>query len=525
MDLLLAALVVVPLGAALALTLRVTRGRAATVTPAGAAATLGLAAVLAVGVALDGPVTGGTGPVRFRFDALSLLLTGVAGIVALTVGTYAGRHLIDSPRPWAFHRAAALLLAGSVVLATADRLPLAVGGWLLATTAVLGLLATRGDVSGRAASRRAARALVPADLALVGATATTVALVGDPALSRLGPAAADLADTTLSVGPVGVPAVEVVVALLAVGALARAAQLPALGWLTGSLAAPTPVSALLHAGAVNAGGFLLVRTGAFVDLAPVATVGLLLVAGATVLVAAGSAAVRPDVKGALAASTSAQMGFMLVAVAVGAPVAAMTHLVGHGLYKASRFLGAGDAVTAMVSDRRHPAAATPWAPTARVALSLAVPVAVLGPLWVLFGLSVLPTAEAWVVGAAALAAAAQATWTWTGQRPTRAAGPAGAALLVLVGGGWYLALAAGLGPVLDPLVTHGAPGALAPAGLAFLFGALALGRYLLGHTRTGPWLVGRLAGVGRAPRPVRAGALGRPPAVATRPEPALGGAW
>ena len=126
-------------------------------------------------------------------------------------------------------------------------------------------------------------------------------------------------------------------------ALSRSAQIPFHRWLPATLAAPTPVSALLHAGVVNAGGILLVR------LAPLASSelarGLTILAGVvTWSYGAVIMLVKPDIKGALAHSTMAQMGFMILTCGLGLWAAAVFHLVAHGFYKATLFLSSGSAI-------------------------------------------------------------------------------------------------------------------------------------------------------------------------------------
>ena len=139
------------------------------------------------------------------------------------------------------------------------------------------------------------------------------------------------------------PLVPVLGVLVVLAALSRSAQVPFHRWLPATLAAPTPVSALLHAGVVNAGGILIIR------MAPLATDdlarALTIVAGAaTMAYGAAVMIVKPDVKGALAHSTTAQMGFMILTCGLGLWAAAVIHLVAHGFYKATLFLSSGSAV-------------------------------------------------------------------------------------------------------------------------------------------------------------------------------------
>ena len=132
--------------------------------------------------------------------------------------------------------------------------------------------------------------------------------------------------------------------LIVMSALLKCAQLPVHGWLIQVMEAPTPVSALLHAGIVNLGGFLLIRLSPLVSDVPGAQTLLVVVGSITAAVAALVMMTRISVKVMLAWSTCAQMGFMLMQCGLGAYDLALLHLVAHSLYKAHAFLAAGGAV-------------------------------------------------------------------------------------------------------------------------------------------------------------------------------------
>ena len=139
-------------------------------------------------------------------------------------------------------------------------------------------------------------------------------------------------------------ALQAAVFLIVISALLKCAQLPVHGWLIQVMEAPTPVSALLHAGIVNLGGFLLIRLSPLVaDVAGAQTL-LVVVGSVTAAVAALVMMTRISVKVMLAWSTCAQMGFMLMQCGLGAYELALLHLVAHSLYKAHAFLAAGGAV-------------------------------------------------------------------------------------------------------------------------------------------------------------------------------------
>ena len=146
-------------------------------------------------------------------------------------------------------------------------------------------------------------------------------------------------------------AAGIVALLLLVGATARCALPPFSGWLLSSMTAPTPVSALMHAGLVNAGGFLLLRFAPVLEAAPAVRYTAVTLGLFAALWGIGVMAVRPDIKRSLAGSTVSQMGFMIMSCGLGAYAAALWHLVAHGMFKAWLFLNAGSAI-GMQTDRR-----------------------------------------------------------------------------------------------------------------------------------------------------------------------------
>lgn len=140
------------------------------------------------------------------------------------------------------------------------------------------------------------------------------------------------------------PLVETVGILLVLSAFAKSAQVPFHIWLPYTMAGPTPVSALMHAGIVNAGGFLINR---FAPLYSQAEYGLHLAFWVGLLTAIlGSALMlmQTDIKKALGYSTVGQMGYMIMECGVGAFALAIYHLIAHGIFKATLFMGSGNVI-------------------------------------------------------------------------------------------------------------------------------------------------------------------------------------
>ena len=150
---------------------------------------------------------------------------------------------------------------------------------------------------------------------------------------------------TLSILPgMEVSATTVVTFLFFIGAMGKSAQCPLHLWLPGSLFAPTPVHALLHAGIINAGGFLINRLAPLLGLSS-ATLHIAFIVGTvTAVLGATMMLVQNDIKKTLGFSTIGQMGYMIMECGLGAFSLAVFHLIAHGLFKATVFLNCGNVI-------------------------------------------------------------------------------------------------------------------------------------------------------------------------------------
>jgi NADH-quinone oxidoreductase subunit L len=164
----------------------------------------------------------------------------------------------------------------------------------------------------------------------------------------LGTLEMDRINAAFAGGQAGMLQASVVGALLFVGASGKSAQIPLHVWLPDAMAGPTPVSALIHAATmVTAGVYLVARMSGLYLHAPEASALIACVGVATAFFAATVALVQTDIKKVLAYSTVSQLGFMFVALGVGAYGVAVFHLVTHAFFKACLFLGAGSVIHAL----------------------------------------------------------------------------------------------------------------------------------------------------------------------------------
>ena len=301
----------------------------------GAAIGKGLALTLWGGLAVGAVYLTAAPAESPRPPAVAAVIGLLTLFVAAIVTTFSLRYMRADRMPQRFFVTTGLLVASVLLFVGARDLVSLALGWCASGVLLARLIGH--DLhwrEARQASRRALGAFVLGDTALLGA------------LAVLGLAAGTLRiDAVLAAVPGLPPQVTLAAAgLLLIAAAARCALPPFSGWLLSSMTAPTPVSALMHAGLVNAGGFLLIRFAPLLEAAPAvraAAIGVGLIAA---LYGLGVMRVRPDVKRSLAGSTVSQMGFMIMSCGLGAYAAALWHIVAHGLFKAWLFLGSGSSI-------------------------------------------------------------------------------------------------------------------------------------------------------------------------------------
>ena len=272
-----------------------------------------------------------------HYNSLAGLMLMLVSFVGWNVSQFAVRYLDGEPHQGRFFRYLAITIGAVSLFVVAGNLWILLLALLVTSLSLHPLLLHYPD---RPAARSAAwtKFVVSrmGDFALLAATVIAVRTWGVTNL----PALFDVVES----GSASSSALTSMAWLIVLAAVAKSAQFPLHGWLPETLETPTPVSALMHAGIVNAGGYLLIRLSPIVITAPWALATLAAIGSITLLIAGISMMVQPSVKRSLAYSTVAQMGFMMVQCGFGAFSAAMLHIVAHSLYKAHAFLRSGSVV-------------------------------------------------------------------------------------------------------------------------------------------------------------------------------------
>ena len=400
---------------------------------------------------------------------LGVTLTGawiavLAQLLGTAIGFFSSRYLQGEPGQPRYIAALGGVLAAVHLLLLADHWLVLIAAWAAVGVALRHLLCFYADrpFALLAAHKKRVADRV-ADVLLIVAAALAWNEVGSGSLSELW--------RHLQAGSPSL-ALQTSALCLALAVVLRTALLPVHGWLIQVMEAPTPVSALLHAGVINLGGFVLVRFAPLLEAASVAR-WLLVGAGLVTAVLAGLVMLtRISIKVRLAWSTVAQMGFMVMECGLGLYTLALLHLMGHSLYKAHAFLAASGAVEE-TRLREMRGMALPSLTSVLVAPVVAMALTA--------GVVMLPAAVApaavwpwWWIAVLALAWA-PLLWLPSKRRPDAP----GAAPNVLAGAAMVAAL------VLAALVGHAAPfgvndaphataGLVALVGMAVLYLCLAL---------------------------------------------------
>jgi NAD(P)H-quinone oxidoreductase subunit 5 len=299
-----------------------------------------------------------------RMDAVSLPMIALVSFIGWIVLRYARTYLAEEPGRAGFTGWLAITLSSVLLFAGAGNLVQLVAAVIATSLGINRLLLFYPQ---RAAAQRAARKH------FITARLADVALIAGAGLLAYAYGTTDVA-TILDAARMGEggAAAPIAALCLALAAIIISAQFPLHGWLSEVMEAPTPVSALLHAGVINAGGLLLIRFADVMLLSPAVLAGLVMVGGFTALFGGLVMLTQPAVKTSLAWSTVAQMGFMIMQCGLALFPLALLHILAHSLYKAHSFLASGGAVEQIAAFKRPGPVAVPDAKAVALAFLAAL---------------------------------------------------------------------------------------------------------------------------------------------------------
>ena len=293
--------------------------------------------VASLGVLAAGLATGASWgvPGVVVVDGLTAVMWATVTFFSGIVHSYSRRYMAGSRTVDRFFGRVFAFTLTVMILVAADSLLMFWGAWVAMGLVMADLIGhVEGWPQARAAADLARRYFLAGSAVLAVALGTLWWATGAAAVSAV-PAAVETAPSAV---------VVVVAGGLLLAAMIQSALIPFHTWLLSSMTAPTPASALMHAGFVNAGGLLLVRFAPVVTADAGVMLAIVLVGAASAILGKLLKTVQTDVKSKLGCSTVGQMSFMIVQAGLGFFGAAVTHLILHGFYKAYQFLNSGGGV-------------------------------------------------------------------------------------------------------------------------------------------------------------------------------------
>jgi NAD(P)H-quinone oxidoreductase subunit 5 len=287
------------------------------------------------------PVIGiGDVGISLRLDALSTAMFCLVTFLGTLLIQFSRNYLDGDPRQKVFLGRLYMTIASVLLLVLSGNLWQLALMWIGTSLALHQLLIFYPERPRaiRAARKKFIIARV-SDICLIGAAVLIAQAFGTTDLGMIHAAAsAALVDGNAPI------AVSIAAILIVFAASLKSAMFPFHGWLLEVMETPTPVSALLHAGLLNAGIFLVVRFGELVFLSTLALILLIVIGGFTAIFASSVMITQSSVKVSLAYSSTAHMGFMLMLCGFGAHPVAIIHLIAHSFYKAHAFLSSGSVI-------------------------------------------------------------------------------------------------------------------------------------------------------------------------------------
>ena len=272
-----------------------------------------------------------------RLDTLSITMLTMISLLGFIILKFSSNYLDGDTRKDIFMARLATTIASVELLVVSGNLGQLLVCWVLTSVCLHYLLVFyRTRPQAIAAARKKFIVARLGDVSLLTATALIYMNLGTGDLTKI-------FDEVQSVGFLN-SQLTIATIFLVIAAVLKSAQFPTHGWLIEVVETPTPVSALLHAGLLNAGPFLIVRMGFLMNESSVASLMLIIIGGFTAMFASVVFLTQPTVKVSLGYSSVAHMGFSLLVCGFGVYSAAILHLVAHSFYKGHSFLSSGSAI-------------------------------------------------------------------------------------------------------------------------------------------------------------------------------------
>lgn len=277
------------------------------------------------------------------WDRLAIIMMTLVVFIGLCIGSFATRYMRGDIKYRAFFTQLILLIVSVCIMVSTDNLFIFLIAWCLNNILLVRLMIHKSSwKAAKASGIMAAKNYCLGACFLISAFIIFYSVTGELSIHKI------LLESTQSMS------ITIALVLILIAAMTQSAIWPFHRWLISSLNSPTPVSAIMHAGLINGGGFLLVRFAPlYLQNSTLLTV-IFAIGFITAILGTLWKLMQNDVKRMLACSTMAQMGFMVAQCGLGLFPAAIVHLVWHGMFKAYLFLASGSAAQEKRLDLGYP---------------------------------------------------------------------------------------------------------------------------------------------------------------------------
>ncbi len=282
-------------------------------------------------------------PPFFSFDQLSSVMIGVISLVGASIAFFSKRYLKGDTRYHHFYIYLSFLVIALLIMVSADHITIFLSAWIVSNLLLTILMIHKASwVAAFESGKLAAKNFIFGFVMICSALILFYGYSGHTSIHQI-----IQFDYPIEIRNIGI-------SLLFLGVMTQSGLWPFHKWLISSLNSPTPVSAIMHAGLVNGGGFLLCRFAPLYFDQPIMLHVIFIFGLITVLKGTLWKLMQSDIKRMLACSTMEQMGFMVVQCGLGLFPAALAHLCWHGMFKAYLFLASGSAGQEKKIDLEYP---------------------------------------------------------------------------------------------------------------------------------------------------------------------------
>src|SRR5687767_1166821 len=283
-------------------------------------------------------------PIGFHIDRLSAVMMVLISAIGTIIYTYSIDYMYQEPHERRYFAMLGVAICVLLCMVSSGNLMMLFVFWQILGYLLYVLIHNHAHAGTLDGAFRTFTILRVGDVAFLAAIALAYSLYGTLEFPDIFAAAAQSTATVSLLPGIELNGATAVSLLLFIGGMSKSAQFPFHIWLPRYLYAPTPVTALLHAGIINAGGFLINRLAPLFGLSSTTLHIAFLIGTLTAVLGASMMLAQNDIKNMLGFSTIGQMGYMIMECGLGAFALAVFHLIAHGLFKATVFLNCGNVI-------------------------------------------------------------------------------------------------------------------------------------------------------------------------------------